>query len=86
MSLFYNRPDSPETAKLNKMSTKPSYNHFLNESAERRTLKRKTEMAAKEIQLANKALLKVRRAQLKQLIEDERQQYERELNSMGYSF
>lgn len=58
-------------------------NQGLSEEAERRTLKRKTDAVKSELQLANRALMEVRKTQLQELLENERKQFETELKSLG---
>ena len=53
------------------------------QETERRTLKRKTDAVSTELRLANRSLVKVRKAQLQQLLEKEKKQFETELKSIG---
>lgn len=51
-----------------------------------RKLKREGKEIGEELQLAGTALVKVRQAQLKALLEEEQQQYQQELSTLGKAF
>jgi small-conductance mechanosensitive channel len=68
------------------MDTGNQGHQFLNETAERRTLKKKHEEVSQEVKLANKALIQIRRSQLRKLIDQEKHQYLHELQGLGLSY
>lgn len=69
-----------------KATLRASWNESLEEVSERKILVKKTEEIQREVVLANKALVMVRRAQLKQLLEEEWREYETEFHDLGLAF
>eukprot|EP00794_Sanderia_malayensis_P003196 gene3196-3669_t len=75
-----------EEYKNSRVNEIAKWSESLEEASQRRRVKREIRGINEEVRLAGCALVKVRRAQLKKLLEDEHKQYEEELVALGKAF